>query len=95
MYINSNVTPEQFFRDHCTDDNAKRFYEDLIEDNESFDAERKEEQRQLELAEEQVYFARNLIEKINYILKTYDNKAGAVKLKQSISDAISDSMFEV
>ena len=51
-------------------------------------------ERDNELAEEQVFFARDLLDKIVDIIKHYPNTGGAKNLKADILTAIQDSMFE-
>jgi hypothetical protein len=51
-------------------------------------------ERSYELAEEQVFFAQNLIDKIISIITHYPNTGGAKNLKADILTAIDDSMFE-
>ena len=51
-------------------------------------------ERDNELAEERVFFARDLLDKIVDIIKHYPNTGGAKNLKTDILTAIQDSMFE-
>ena len=51
-------------------------------------------ERENELADEQVFFARDLLDKIMDIIKHYPNTGGAKNLKADILTAIQDSMFE-
>ena len=90
-YILSNVTPEVFFRHHCTDENAIEFYEKSLEDLKALDFEYAGYAKSLELAEEQVYFAKNLIKEIKEALNSCTT---AKDLKRDIKLALSDSMFE-
>jgi hypothetical protein len=48
----------------------------------------------LELQEEQTEYARQLIAKIEFILNNYDNKSGAVKLKEQLKRVLNNTMFE-
>lgn len=100
-YINSNVSAEEFFKYHCTDENATRFYNRIVEDE--LDTARvianlervvANLERRLELAEEQVYFAQNLLNGIVLKVQGYSNTAGAKRLRKLILDEISESMFE-
>jgi hypothetical protein len=50
--------------------------------------------RAVELAEEQVSFAQDLLDKIMDIINHYPNTGGAKNLKKDIIAAIEDSMFE-
>ena len=51
-------------------------------------------ERDKELAEEQVSFAQDLLDKIMDIINHYPNTGGAKNLKADILTAIEDSMFE-
>ncbi len=51
-------------------------------------------ERDYELADEQIAFARDLLDKIMDIIKHYPNTGGAKNLKTDILTAIQDSMFE-
>ena len=51
-------------------------------------------ERDKELADEQVCFAQDLLDKIMDIINHYPNTGGAKKLKADILTAIQDSMFE-
>ena len=51
-------------------------------------------ERGKELAEEQVSFAQDLLDKIMDIINHYPNTGGAKNLKKDIIAAIEDSMFE-
>lgn len=93
-YINSNVTAEEFFRDHCTDENATRFYNELVEEELNAGRVIADLERRLELAEEQIYFAQNLLNGIVLKVQGYSNTAGATRLRKLILDEISESMFE-
>lgn len=93
-YINSNVTVEEFFKYHCTDENAVRFYEELVEEESDYEQVIADLERRLELAEEQVYFARNLLNGLVFKVQGYSNTAGATRLRKLILDEISESMFE-
>lgn len=94
MYINSNVTAEEFFKYHCTDDNAVRFYNEIVAKESDTERVIADLERRLELAEEQVYFAQNLLNGIVFKVQGYSNTAGATKLRKLILDEISESMFE-
>ena len=93
VYIKSNVTPEEFFEYYCTDENAKRFYEEALEKH-TDEVESKaidELQKREELLEEQLFFARELIDDIERTLKQ------SVRLKEfkaQFDVLVSDSMFE-
>lgn len=93
-YINSNVSIDEFFRDHCTDDNATRFYNGLVEEESDTEQILADLERRLELAEAQVYFAQNLLNGIILKVQGYSNTAGATKLRKLILGEISDSKFE-
>jgi hypothetical protein len=93
-YINSNVSIEEFFRDHCTDENATQFYNKLVEEELNTGRVIADLERRLELAEEQVYFAQNLLNGIVFKVQGYSNTAGATRLRKLILDEISESMFE-
>lgn len=93
-YINSNVSAEEFFRDHCTDENAVRFYNKIVEEDSNYERVIEDLERRLELAEEQIYFAQNLLNSLVFKVQGYSNTAGATKLRKLILDAISDSKFE-
>lgn len=93
-HINSNVSIKDFFNYHCTDENAVRFYEQLAADISHGDSREYLQARNIEVLEEQINYAQRLLDKLVFIIGSYDNKAGAVKLKASLNDAISESMFE-
>lgn len=93
-YINSNVSADEFFKYHCTDENATRFYNELVEEESDTERVIAGLERRLELAEEQVYFAQNLVDGIVFKVEGYSNTAGATKLRKLILDAISGSLFE-
>jgi hypothetical protein len=93
-YINSNVSAEEFFRDHCTDENAVRFYNEIVKEESDYEQIIADRERRLELAEEQIYFAQNLLNRIVLKVQGYSNAAGATKLRKLILDEISESMFE-
>lgn len=97
-YINSNVKAGEFFKYHCTDENAVRFYNKFAEDEsntrQAIERVLADLERRLELAEEQVYFAQKLINEIAFEVLRYSNTAGATKLRKLILDAIAESMFE-
>ena len=93
MHISSNVNPKEFFTYYCTDENAKRFYEEALEKH-TDEVESKaidELQKREELLEEQLFFARELIDDIERTLKQ------SVRLKEfkaQFDVLVSDSMFE-
>jgi hypothetical protein len=93
-YIKSNVSADEFFKYHCTDENATRFYSELVEEASNTGRLLADLERRLELAEEQIYFAQNLLNGIVFKVQGYSNTAGATRLRKLILDAISDSMFE-
>jgi hypothetical protein len=93
-YINSNVSVEEFFRDHCTDENAVRFYNKIVENEANTGRVIADLERRLELAEEQIYFAQDLLNGIVCKVQGYSNTAGATRLRKLILDEISKSMFE-
>jgi len=101
-YIQSNVTPEVFFKYHCTDSNAVEFYESGLEYLTSEDEENKEEiarlenrrdklQEMLEDAQSQVEHAQELIEKIAEALELTTAK----EIKADIKRAIKLSLFKM
>ena len=51
-------------------------------------------ERSYELAEEQVFFAQELLDKIMDIIKHYPNTGGAKNLKADILTAVEESLFE-
>jgi hypothetical protein len=93
-YINSNVSVEEFFRDHCTDENATQFYNKIVAEELNTGRVIADLERRLELAEEQIYFAQNLLNGIVLKVQGYSNTAGATRLRKLILDEISESMFE-
>jgi hypothetical protein len=93
-YINSNVSIEEFFRDHCTDENATQFYNKIVAEELNTGRVIADLERRLELAEEQIYFAQNLLNGIVLKVQGYSNTAGATRLRKLILDEISESMFE-
>jgi hypothetical protein len=93
-YINSNVSAEEFFRYHCEDENAVRFYNKIVEAESDTAYIVADLERRLELAEEQVCFAQNLLNGIVFKVQSYSNTAGATKLRKLILDEISESMFD-
>jgi hypothetical protein len=93
-YINSNVSIEEFFRDHCTDENATQFYNKIVAEELNTGRVIADLERRLELAEEQIYFAQNLLNGIVFKVQGYSNTAGATRLRKLILDEISESMFE-
>lgn len=64
MTIPSNTTPDEFFTYYCTDERAVTFYEKAAINIAKDEAETARLRRRIELAEEQCYFARELIEQI-------------------------------
>ena len=60
----------------------------------SSNAVREYPEKQLEIVDEQVCFAQDLLDKIMDIIKHYPNTGGAKNLKKDIITAIEDSMFE-
>ncbi|MFA7473931.1 MAG: hypothetical protein WCY86_13570 [Spirosomataceae bacterium] len=93
-YINSNVTPDEFFKYHCEDENAIRFYSKIVAGESDTSRVIADLERRLELAEEQVYLAQNLLNGIVFKVQGYSNTAGATKLRKLILSEISKSMFE-
>jgi hypothetical protein len=93
-YINSNVSVEEFFRDHCTDENATQFYNKIVAEELNTGRVIADLERRLELAEEQIYFAQNLLNGIVLKVQGYSNTAGATRLRKLILAEISESMFE-
>lgn len=93
-YINSNVSIEEFFKYHCEDENAVRFYNEIVAEESDTCRVIADLERRLELAEEQIYFAQNLLNSIVFKVQGYSNTAGATKLRKLILKDISDSMFE-
>jgi hypothetical protein len=93
-YINSNVSADEFFRDHCTDENAVRFYNKIVEEELDYEQVIADLERRLELAGEQIYFAQDLLNGIVCKVQGYSNTAGATRLRKLILDEISKSMFE-
>jgi hypothetical protein len=93
-HINSNVSVEEFFKYHCTDENAVRFYDEIVKEESDLKRVIADLERRLELAEEQIYFAQNLLNGIVFKVQGYSNTAGATKLRKLILDEISESMFE-
>lgn len=93
VHINSNVTPEEFFDHFCTDENAKRFYEEGLE-NHTDEVESREIddlQKREELLEEQLSWAKELIGELEHIIKR-ETRVGA--LRKFALKAIEESLFE-
>lgn len=93
-YINSNVTAEDFFRYHCTDENAKRFWEKREDKEETAIKELEATEKRLELIEEQNEHAESTLEKIEELIEHFPNTGGAKELKKNITRILQDSMFE-
>jgi len=65
----SGITPEEYFTHYCQDENAKIAYEESIEDTAKLKKEMEDTDKRLEAISEQLYFANELIESIEYHLE--------------------------
>lgn len=93
-YINSNVSIDEFFKYHCEDDNAIRFYNEICSEGGNYKQENERLERRIEGLLEQNFNAVETIDAIENIVKHYSAKDGAVTLKKWIIDAIQESSFE-
>ena len=74
--------------------NATSFDMDVVNITSKNESELAKAYRQIELVEEQMFFARELWDSIQQIIKHYPNTGGAKTLKAGILTAIQESLFE-
>lgn len=91
MYINSNISADEFFQNHCTDDNAKQFYDAVRDKFHSNEKENNSLERQNEMLREQLSFARDLISNIEDSLK---ENTRLNEFKKDFIRLTEDSFFE-
>lgn len=90
-YIPSNVTAEDFFVYFCKDENAKEFYEQVVEEKIKQEEENVHLKRDMELIEEQLYFAKQLIGDLEYLLK---HETRLTEVKKKFRDCLEQSSLE-
>lgn len=85
------LTPEEFIKKRCIDDGASELIASLLDQLEENKGRFEQYDRSIELANEQVYFARELVENITRVLKT---ETKAKQMKTSIEGLLRDTLFE-
>lgn len=90
-YVNFNVTPEEYFKHYCEDENAIKFFESYVERDESNEKEAERLERNNEILSEQNWFAQNLLDRLE---KELDNTFNIKDFKKKFKLALSESMFE-
>lgn len=91
MNIPSNTTPDEFFTYYCTDARAVAFYEKAALSIAKDEAETARLRRRIELAEEQVYFARELLDTIEHEL---NSATRLTEFKKYFARLLENSYFE-
>lgn len=79
-YIPSNVSPEEFFTHYCTDSNAVAYVQEMMDKMAAMQKQIASLEKALELTQEQVSFAQDLVETIDTTMSR------AVSLKQLRKD---------
>ena len=79
-YIPSNVSPEEFFTYYCTDSNAVAYVQEMMDKMAAMQKQIASLEKALELTQEQVGFAQDLVETIDTVVSR------AVSLKQLRKD---------
>jgi len=90
-YVYSNITPEEYFKHYCDDENAIRFFESYTELNEENEKEIESQSKANEILSEQIYFAEELIKRLE---KELDNSSSFKDFKKKFKLVLSESMFE-
>lgn len=91
MNIPGNTSPEEFFKYHCTDENAKAFYEKAAMESEKALADIRYANSRIEALEEQLYFARELLDNLETAI---DQTTRMSEFKRCFFIALEDSCFE-
>ena len=91
MYIPSNVSANDFFKYHCTDENAVEYYDTAVKSHEATESDNIQLRNENESVREQLYFATELITQLETMLE----KAKTLKeFKKDFLRAIEDSYLE-
>lgn len=90
MNMPSNTTPDEFFTYYCTDERAVTFYERAALNTAKDEAELTRLRRRIDLVEEQVYFARELIEQIEDAAKQLNIR----DFRKALARFLDNSFFE-
>ena len=91
MYINSNVTAEEFFRDFCTDENAVRFWQDSQNDLEIQDSVIADQELQIDKLSEDKEELQSVIKNILSMLGDKDE----IELHDSILDMLHERKIKL
>lgn len=85
------LSNEEFFRYQCTDEFAKDRFYSILKEKEEIQEELSRNDRRIEIIEEQVYFAKELIDGIEAVLK---EESRAKNITKRIKDLLENSNFE-
>ena len=91
-YISSNVSPEEFFTYHCTDSNAVAYMQEMMDKMAAMQKEIAFLERSLELTQEQVGFAQDLVETLDTVM---DRAVSLRQLRKDYAIARENTYFEI
>lgn len=89
--VPSNVSAKDYFTYFCEDENAKEFYEQVETERSEYIEEKISLERNNELIEEQLYFAKQLIDDLEYLLK---HETRLTEVKKKFRDCLEQSSLE-
>lgn len=92
MHIPTNTTPDEFFAYHCTDDNAREFYEKNEGEMASLLLKIEQLEKRLELVDEQRGFALELIDNIQAELH---DQTRLTDVRKGVKTLIANSYLEI
>jgi len=91
-YIPSNVSPEEFFTHYCTDSNAIAYMQEMMAKMAAMQKELASLERSLELTQEQVGFAQDLVETLDTVM---DRAVSLRQLRKDYAIARENTYFEI
>lgn len=89
--VPSNVCPEEFFNFYCTDERAVEYYDKVVRKIEEHNREAEELRKQVELLDEQLFFAQELVGALERALK---QETVLSNFKKRFATILADSSFE-
>lgn len=90
--MNMSLSDDEYIRYNCDDNHIKDIYFKKLNEIKELEDSIEEFKRAIEINEEQVYFARELVENIQKILRQHTT---AKEIKSEILAAIEHSYFEL
>jgi hypothetical protein len=87
----SGITSEEYFSYYCKDENAKIAYENIFKDNSELEKELEDTRKKVEIIHEQLFFATELLDSIEYHL---NKETRMSEFKKTFRRLLEDSMLE-